>query len=148
LTSRFRTCAGRQQAGAVPLAVSDAVDVEAIVGAAESLALFQHQFPAQAGLVDFQQQPLEQPRFVLDGKSVLEIMVRPMDGVPDRKIAVTGHGDPPEKRDSSAVPMRLAGVERRSTQIAKAARSGRASSPRRQVNFEGRRIKPPRICSG
>ena len=59
----------------------------------------------QAGLVDLQQQPFEQPRFVLERKPVFEVMVRPMDSVPARKVAVAAHDNTPKNRDSSAVPM-------------------------------------------
>jgi hypothetical protein len=86
----------RQQASAVALViVRHPVHVETAVGAAEPVALFQHQLPAQPGLVDFQQQPLEQQTLVLERKAVLTVVVGAVDRVADGKVAVAGHGASP-----------------------------------------------------
>jgi hypothetical protein len=82
-----------QQALAVGLAVGgDPVHVEAVVGAAEAFALLQHGFPAQPGLVDLQQQALEQDALVALREAVFVVVVGPVQRVAGGEVAVAGHG--------------------------------------------------------
>src|SRR5690606_13052149 len=78
-----------EQAQAVGFAVAgDGVDVEAVVGAAEAVALAQDGFPAQARLVDLQHQALEQHRLVALREAVFVVVVGPVQRVPGCDVAI------------------------------------------------------------
>src|SRR3546814_19233156 len=80
-----------QQAGAVAVAVvGDLVDIKAVVGTAEAVALAQDRFPAQAGLVDFQQQAFEQHGLVSLREAVLGVVVGPVQRLPGGQVPVGG----------------------------------------------------------
>ncbi len=82
-----------EQARAISFAIrGDTLDVEAVVGAVEARALLQHRLPAQPGLVDFQQQALEQHGFVAVRETVFVVVVIAMHGVPRGDVAVARHG--------------------------------------------------------
>src|SRR3546814_3045586 len=73
--------------------VGDPVHVEVVVGVAEAVALAQDRFPAQAGLVDLQQQAFEQHGLVALREAILGVVVGPVQRVPGREVAVGGgHG--------------------------------------------------------
>jgi hypothetical protein len=77
----------------VALAVSrHGIHVEAGVGRAEAFALLQDGFPAQAGLVDFQQQPFEQLALVALREAVFVVVVMAVDRVAGGDEAVAAHG--------------------------------------------------------
>lgn len=81
-----------QQACALADAVpGHRVDVEAVVCAAESFPLAQHGFPAQPCLVDLQHQSLEQHGLVAAREPVFLVVVRPVQRMPAREVAVRRH---------------------------------------------------------
>src|SRR6185437_1936384 len=79
--------------GEEPFAVTlveggDLVDVEAGEGLGESLALPEDGEPGEPGLVDLQDQPLEQHAVVARGKPVLAGVIGPVQGVTGRSRAI------------------------------------------------------------
>src|SRR5690625_5204029 len=82
----------REQPLAVRLAIGgDAIDIEALIGAAECLALLQHREPGQASLVYFQHQTLEQLTIVAAGESVLLVVIRSVIRMPRCHVAIPIH---------------------------------------------------------
>src|SRR3546814_1284001 len=81
-----------QQAGAVAVAVvGDLVDIKAVVGTAEAVALAQDRFPAQAVLVDFQKKAFEQHGRVASREAVLGYVVGTVPRVHGRVLALSGY---------------------------------------------------------
>ena len=77
---------------AIDLAIAgDHVRIEAVVGAPETLALLQDGLPRQPGLVDLEDEPLEEPGVVAQREAVFGVVVRAVDRVARRDGAV-GHG--------------------------------------------------------
>ena len=70
---------GQEPLHVLGLVGRDLVDIEAIEGGEERLALFQDGQPRQPGLVDLQHQPLEQNRVVMRRKAIFRIMVGPVN---------------------------------------------------------------------
>src|SRR5205807_2980254 len=68
-----------------------AVDLEPEESAPEGLALLEDREPGEPRLVDLQDEPLEEGVVVRDGKAVLLIVIRPVEGMAWRDVAVT-HG--------------------------------------------------------
>jgi hypothetical protein len=74
-------------------------DGEIVVGSAERVPLLQDREPAEAGLVDLQDEALEEEVVILDGKAVFEIVIRPVERMAVGRVAVgvggkSGHGGP------------------------------------------------------
>ena len=61
---------------------------EAVVCRTESLALLEDRQPAQSGLIDLQEQTSEEGVIVGNGKAVFPVVVRPVNGVSVRRVAV------------------------------------------------------------
>jgi len=70
---------------------SDPVDIEAMVSALEGRALFEHQEPGQAGLIDLQHQAFKQDAVIVSGESIFPIVIGPMELVARSDAAVSGH---------------------------------------------------------
>jgi hypothetical protein len=65
-----------------------------MIGLSEIFRLFQNGDPGQARLVDLQDQTLEKQIIVMEGKSILGIVVHPVVGIfrmRDAVVAVGGH---------------------------------------------------------
>mgnify|MGYP006205695281 CR=1 FL=1 len=75
-----------------PDAFGDGVDLEAGVGLAHAVTLFQHDFPRKPGLVDFQHQALEQLVICAGREAVLGVVMGAVDRVSGGDIAVGAHG--------------------------------------------------------
>ncbi len=66
-----------------------ALDMESGECLTKGLALFQNREPREPGLIDLQHQPLEEAVVIANRKAVLAVVIRPVDGMIVRKIAVT-----------------------------------------------------------
>src|SRR3546814_18628362 len=77
----------------------------------EAVARAQDRFPAQAGLVDLQQQAFEQHGLVALREAILGVVVGPVQRVPGREVAVGGGHGP------SLANAHACGRDRKSTRL-------------------------------
>jgi len=104
-----------------PLAVSvtvggDSLDRKIIVRGTKALTLFQNGQPAQASLIDLEEQPFEEAVVVVHRKAVFQIVVWPVDVMPPRGMAVRlvwnlVHGRPGIVEDTSPYKGRVESID-------------------------------------
>jgi hypothetical protein len=115
-----------QQPRTLGLAVRrDHVDVEAVPRAPEVLPLLQDREPGQAGLVDLENETLEEAVVVAQRETVLVVVVRPVERVPGRDPAVFTHG--PKLADGGHV-VKADGMARRGGSVTRACRRHRPAT--------------------
>src|SRR5690606_22042292 len=80
-----------EQPGALGLAVArHHVGIESLEGAPKRLALLEDREPRQAGLVDLEHEPLEQPRVVTQREAVFVVVIGAVEWMAGSDLAV-GH---------------------------------------------------------